>query len=118
MARVRQGEIYLANVAARIGFAADQEKARLLVVVLQGNALNEVLETVLVAPLVAANDERVHFPLHVLIPGTELGGRAQQVAKVHLVRPIALSRLEPGPMSSVSARTLAALLAAVARVFR
>ena len=58
MARVRQGEVYLANVVTRIGFAAEPE---LLVVVLQGNALNSVLETLLVAPLVSVSDERVRF---------------------------------------------------------
>jgi mRNA-degrading endonuclease toxin of MazEF toxin-antitoxin module len=118
MARARQGEVYLANVAPRIGFAARPDAARMLVVVLQGNAANSVLETVLVAPLVPASEERVRFPLHVTTPGSELGGEADHVAKVHLVRPVALARLEPGPLARVSPTILANLLAAVRRVFR
>lgn len=72
----------------------------------------------LVAPLAPASAERARFPLHVTIPATELGGWPEHVAKVHLLRPIALSRLEPGPVARVSAATLGNLLAAVRRVFR
>lgn len=118
MARANQGDVYLANIAPRIGFAADRTAARLHVVVLQGNALNSVLDTVLVAPVVPTSDARAQFPLHVTIVASELGGRADHVAKVHLMRPIALSRLEPGPIARVSSATIVRLLTAVRRVFR
>ena len=118
MTRAAQGDVFLADVAPRIGFDVDPETGRLPVVVLQGNALNSVLETLLVAPLVPANAERIRFPLHVSIPAGELAHRGDHVAKVQLVRPIARSRLSPEPLARVSPATLARLHAAVRRVFR
>ena len=118
MIRASQGDVFLADVAPRIGFEVDPTASRLLVVVLQGNALNSVIETLLVAPLAPANEERSRFPLHVPIPALELDGRPDHVAKVQLLRPVALSRLSPDPVGRVSPATLARLLAAVRRVFR
>jgi len=118
LARAKQGEIYLANLGGRIGFARDLDDRNQLVVVVQGNGLNEVLETVQVTPLVSATDALRLFPLNVVIPGAELGGRPDQLAQAHLTFATALSRLMPGPVARLSEPTLAALLQVVARIFR
>lgn len=118
MARAQQGEVFLANVAPRIGFAADPAQSRQLVVVAQGNALNGVLDSVLVVPLVPAARNAPRFALDVLVPGAEIGLSRDHLAPTHLLRPLALSRLEPGPIGTLSAATLAKLLSAVRRVFQ
>ena len=116
--RVTQGEVYLANVAARIGFESHPASAQQLVVVVQGNALNSVLESVLIVPLVPAARNMPRFSLDVLVPAAEIHEASDHVAPVHLLRPVALSRLEPGPMASISGATLDRLLDKVRRVFR
>ncbi len=118
MRRAVQGDVFLADVAPRIGFEGDPEAGRLPVVVLQGNAPNSVLETLIAAPLALASEERIRFPLHVRIPPKDLGGLPEHVAKVQLLRPFARSRLSPEPLARVSPATLALLRAAVARLFR
>ena len=118
MARAKQGEVYWANLGGRIGFARDPEDRNQLVVVVQGNALNEVLETLQVTPLFLATDALRLFPLNVVIPGAELGGLADHLAQAHLTFATALSRLMPGPVARVSQPTLTTLLPVVARVFR
>jgi hypothetical protein len=55
--------------------------------------------------------------LNVLVPAIELGN-ADHVAQTHLVRPVALSRLDPGPAATVSKATLNRILDTLGRVFR
>lgn len=86
--------------------------------VVQGNVLNEVLDTVQVAPMVAATGEIRRFPLNVLVPGAEIAGRPDHVAQIHLTRPVALSRFAPGPVGRVSDVTLAHALEVLRRVFQ
>jgi mRNA-degrading endonuclease toxin of MazEF toxin-antitoxin module len=118
LARARQGEIYLASVGGRIGFARDPEARNQLVVVVQGDALNEVLETLQVTPLVRASEALRPLSLNVVIPGAELGGWPDHLAQAHLTSATALSRLMPGPIARISEPTLARLLQVIARVFR
>ena len=118
MASAKQGEIYRANLGGRIGFARDPEDRNQLVVVVQGDTLNEVLETLQVTPLVPASDALRLFPLNVVIPGAEFGGRPDHLAQAHLTFATGLSRLMPGPVARVSDPTLAGLLQVIARVFR
>ena len=118
MQRVKQGEVFLANVAPRIGFETDLASGRQLVVVAQGNALNSVLESVLVVPLIPAARNTPRYVLDVPVPGAEISTTREHVAPAHLLRPLAISRLEPGPIGKLSPATLAKLLTAVRRLFQ
>jgi len=115
--RARQGDVFRAQIAPKIGFGASRDGTQ-LVVVAQGNALNSVLETIVAVPLVPTAPGARALPLDVLVPAAELGTDRDHLAPVHLLRPIALSRLEPGPVARVSAATAGRLLAAVRRVFQ
>ena len=117
MPRAKQGEVNLATPSGRIGFGRDQNDEGLLVLVVQGEPLNAVLDTVQVAPLVPETPQLRRFPLNVPVPAAEIPGRENHVAQTHLVRPVALSRLAPGPVAVVSQQTLARVLATLERVF-
>jgi len=115
VARARQGQVYVATIGGRIGFARDPVAPGPIVLVVQGNVLNEILDTVQVVPLVPAA-EAPRFSLNVAVAGDELG-RADHVALVHLARALALSRLQPGPLAAVAQPTLERVLTMLSRVF-
>ena len=115
MSQARQGEVYRAILSPRIGFRTDAQAADQLVVVVQGDALNSALETVLVLPLRSARDGA--SPIDVVVPAAELTTSSDHVTMVHLMRPLALSSLAPGHVARLSRPTLARVLAAVHRAF-
>ena len=108
--------MYVATLGGRIGFARHLGTSGQVVLVVQGNVLKEIIETVQVVPLVPAA-EAPHFSLNVPVPGTELSGRADHVALVHLARALALSRLQPGPMAAVAEATLDRVLTMLHHVY-
>ena len=88
----------------RLGFGAGGATERFVVV--QADALNEVLETTLAIPLDAAHAYYSDYPGAVLVRAAEIGASRDQVAVVTALGSVDLSRFEPAPVARLAPATL------------
>lgn len=98
-----RGEVVVAK--RRLGFGASGSTERFVVV--QSDALNEVLETTLVVPLDAAFAYYAGYPGAVRVTAAEAGTAKEHVAIVTALAAVDVSRFESAPVASLDAATLA-----------
>jgi len=101
-----RGDVF--QLIRRLGFGAGQEGER--VVIVQADALNSVLPTLLVVPLEANVELFAASPLAVRVSGAECGaGRVEHVAMPPWIRVIRGDHLAPGRVGRFKPRSLAEL---------
>jgi mRNA-degrading endonuclease toxin of MazEF toxin-antitoxin module len=88
----------------RLGFGKSQLAEHFLVV--QADALNDVLETTLVVPLDAAFSYYTDYPGAIRIAAREAGTARDQVAVVTALASVDLTRFEDAPVTQVEPETL------------
>jgi hypothetical protein len=100
-----RGEVF--RLKRRLGFAPKGEAE--CVVVVQANALNAVLPTLLVVPLDPAVDVYGHHPAVLRVSREESGSRVEHFAVPWRLRALAADALSPGPVGRLHAATLRSL---------
>ena len=87
---IRRGDVFLANLDPVMGH---EQGGRRPVVIVQNDAVNHVLDTVLVAPL-TANLQAANFLLTVTLPAAETGLARDSVALLFQIRTLDKRRLQ------------------------
>jgi mRNA-degrading endonuclease toxin of MazEF toxin-antitoxin module len=100
-----RGDVF--QLKRRIGFGADDDGER--VVVVQADALNSVLPTVLVVPLEPQVSTFAGMPLGVRVSAKEAGATHDHVAIASWIHVARTDRLAPGRVGRLNGSTMVAL---------